>query len=86
MYKTSPGKSLLNLRLSCIYRTVSKSVEIPERVHMAVATRGEMLKHLQRIAECRLRKAGSDMVSPLNHYRYPNAIVFKSFVFNNFTG
>ena len=42
-------------------------MEIPERVHMAVATRGEMLKHLQPIAECRLRKAGKDMVSPLNH-------------------
>ena len=67
LYKTSPGKNLLNLRLSCIHRTVCKSVEIPERVHMTVATRGEILKHLQGIAECRLRKAGSDMVSPLNH-------------------
>ena len=59
----------MQLRLSCIYiyRTVCKSVEVPKSVHMAVATRGEVLKYLQRIAECRLRKAGSNMVSPLNH-------------------
>ena len=68
LYKASPGKSLkVQPRLSCIYRTVCKSVEIPKSVHMAVATRGEVLKHLQHIAECRLRKVGSNMVSPSNH-------------------
>ena len=48
-------------------RTVCKSVEIPKSVPMIMATKGEFLGQLQRIAECRLRKVGSNMVSQLNH-------------------
>ena len=47
-------------------------MKIPKNVHMIVATKGEMLNNLQRIAECRLRVVGNNMVSTIDIKRYLN--------------
>ena len=45
-------------------RTVSKSVEISERVPMIMAIKGEFLALLRRITECSLKVSGNNLVSP----------------------
>ena len=54
---------------NCVYcRTVQcKPVEIPKSVHMIVATKGEMSRILQRIAECRLRVVANNMVRTIEY-------------------
>ena len=42
-------------------------MEIPKSVRMTLATEGEMLKILQRIAECSLRVVGNNMVSNIKY-------------------
>ena len=48
------------------HRTVRESVEIPEKVPLAMATKGEFLKYLRGIAECSLKVKSSTSVSPLS--------------------
>ena len=54
---------MLCYRLLPLYRTVRKTVELPERTPLARAMKKDFFRILQRIAECRLQVTSRNSVS-----------------------